>query len=97
MPLAKSNLHDYVHCREYVTKPWRFKLEIALGIAEGLRYLHRHYIIHCDLHSGHILIDQVSIIVIICYFSCIIFLLKVGKLLSNFKRRMARPVSLIFD
>lgn len=73
MPLVKCNLHDYVRCGEYNTKPWRFKLEIALGIAKGLGHLHQHRIIHCDLHSGHVLIDQVSMSPVVFYFVlCII-------------------------
>ena len=33
---------------------------IALDIAQGLQFLHQHHIIHCDMHSGNVLIDHVS-------------------------------------
>lgn len=69
MRLARQSLHEYVRCSKYFSLPWTTKFNIALGIAEGLEFLHAQQIIHCDVHSGNVLIDFVSI-----YFAQLSFL-----------------------
>ena len=34
------------------------KLKIALGIIQGIEYLHENNIVHCHLHSKNILLDE---------------------------------------
>ena len=62
MRMAQSCLHKYIHTNKayYLKISWTEKIKIALDIAQGLQFLHQNHIIHCDMHSGNVLIDHVS-------------------------------------
>ncbi|KAK2975730.1 hypothetical protein RJ640_010789 [Escallonia rubra] len=50
-------LHDSTKQNEY--KPdWPTRLSIAIGVAEGLAFLHHVAIIHLDISSGNVLLDS---------------------------------------
>ncbi|CAG8488192.1 4312_t:CDS:2 [Ambispora gerdemannii] len=53
----KGSLHDFLEAN-FNQIQWNDKLKILFGIISGLRKLHENNFIHCDLHSGNILIDQ---------------------------------------
>ncbi|RUS17046.1 kinase-like domain-containing protein [Endogone sp. FLAS-F59071] len=59
MRLARTSLHDLIQSYEYLSKPWSAKAKIALDIAQGLQHLHEKQIVHCDIHSGNVLVEQV--------------------------------------
>ena len=49
-------LHDSTQLPEY--KPdWPTRLTIAIGVAEGLAFLHHVAIIHLDISSGNVILD----------------------------------------
>ncbi|CAJ0637190.1 3090_t:CDS:2 [Entrophospora sp. SA101] len=52
-----GNLRDYL-ARKHSTFTWNDRFKIAFGIADGLNCLHDENIVHCDLHSRNILIDN---------------------------------------
>ena len=52
-----GSLYDYIHKNEN-TLSSEEKMKIALGIINGLDYLHKNNIIHCHLNSRNILLDD---------------------------------------
>ncbi|XP_042493656.1 leucine-rich repeat receptor-like tyrosine-protein kinase PXC3 [Macadamia integrifolia] len=52
-------LHDSTKKTEYVPD-WPTRLSIAIGVAEGLDFLHHVAIIHLDISSGNIVLDANS-------------------------------------
>ncbi|KAI3802223.1 hypothetical protein L1987_30353 [Smallanthus sonchifolius] len=59
--LPKGSLARFLHesSKEQVYKPdWPVRLSIAIGVAEGLAYLHHLAIIHLDISSGNIFLDS---------------------------------------
>ncbi|CAG8511942.1 7487_t:CDS:2 [Paraglomus occultum] len=52
-----GNLKSYL-AQKHSTLTWNDKLKIAYGIADALKCLHDEDIVHCDLHSKNILIDN---------------------------------------
>lgn len=55
--LPGGSLFDYLHIKGY--KPSQFRIyKICRDIALGMAYLHGRNIIHCDLKSSNILIDE---------------------------------------
>ena len=51
------SLYDYIH-KEEKKLSMEEKLKIALGIIQGIEYLHENNIVHCHLHSKNILLDE---------------------------------------
>ncbi|KAL3533788.1 hypothetical protein ACH5RR_007309 [Cinchona calisaya] len=50
-------LHEFTKKQDY--KPdWPTRLSIAIGVAEGLAFLHHVAIIHLDISSGNVLLDS---------------------------------------
>nr|XP_043609250.1 leucine-rich repeat receptor-like tyrosine-protein kinase PXC3 isoform X2 [Erigeron canadensis] len=59
--LPNGSLAQYLHesSKELVYKPdWPIRLSIAIGVAEGLAFLHHLAIIHLDISSGNIFLDS---------------------------------------
>ena len=52
-----GSLYDYIHEKEN-TLSKEEKMKIALGIINGINYLHSNNIIHCHLSSKNILLDD---------------------------------------
>ncbi|RUS15991.1 kinase-like domain-containing protein, partial [Endogone sp. FLAS-F59071] len=58
MELAPYSLHDHIRSPVYVNVLRLPRIDLCIGIAEGLAYLHKKQIIHCDLHSKNVLINN---------------------------------------
>ncbi|KAI7727362.1 hypothetical protein M8C21_023591 [Ambrosia artemisiifolia] len=59
--LPNGSLARFLHesSKEQVYKPdWPVRLSIAVGVAEGLAFLHQLAIIHLDISSGNIFLDS---------------------------------------
>ena len=57
--LLSSLLHESTRKPEY-QPDWPSRLSIAIGVAEGLAFLHHVAIIHLDISSGNVLLDANS-------------------------------------
>ncbi|CAH9134958.1 unnamed protein product [Cuscuta epithymum] len=51
-------LHEYVRGPEELKTEWPRRLSIAIGVAEGLAFLHHVAIIHLDISSGNVVLDS---------------------------------------
>jgi serine/threonine protein kinase len=56
--MASGNLHDQLHGEQKPPLTWRQRIEICIGAARGLHYLHEQHIIHRDLTMKKILLDE---------------------------------------
>ncbi|PKC68367.1 kinase-like protein [Rhizophagus irregularis] len=58
----EGNLRDYLR-NNFASLEWNHKIQMALDITNGLKFLHSKEIIHRDLHSKNILVNNGKLLI----------------------------------
>ncbi|KZV53329.1 protein STRUBBELIG-receptor FAMILY 2, partial [Dorcoceras hygrometricum] len=59
--IRNLSLEDALHCITYKPLSWGLRLQISLGIAQALNYMHSSCVppfVHCNLKAANILLDE---------------------------------------
>ncbi|PHU07413.1 hypothetical protein BC332_23902 [Capsicum chinense] len=56
--VENSNLRSHLHELDLLNMSWEQRLDICIAEARGLLYLHANAIIHCDVKSTNMLLDE---------------------------------------
>ncbi|KAL6878266.1 hypothetical protein ACP4OV_012436 [Aristida adscensionis] len=56
--MVRGDLHDHIYRTLETPLTWRQRLEISISVARGLCYLHQFQIIHCNVKTKNILLDE---------------------------------------
>ncbi|KFH71295.1 serine/threonine protein kinase [Podila verticillata NRRL 6337] len=57
-PSAHGTLHEYLKTPQGEALDWMGKIRLIRGVANGLLYLHEHGLLHMNLHSDNILVEN---------------------------------------
>lgn len=55
--MAKGSIYDFLHKQKGVFK-FPSLLKVAMDVAKGMNYLHQNKIIHRDLKTANLLMDE---------------------------------------
>ncbi|PKK66743.1 kinase-like protein, partial [Rhizophagus irregularis] len=58
----EGNLRNYLR-KKFISLKWKDKIQMALDITSGLKFLHSKGIIHRDLHSKNILVNNGKLLI----------------------------------
>ncbi|RIA96280.1 kinase-like domain-containing protein [Glomus cerebriforme] len=58
----EGNLREYLK-KKFLLLKWKDKIQMALDITRGLKYLHSEEIVHRDLHSKNILVNDGKLLI----------------------------------
>ncbi|KAF9578361.1 hypothetical protein BGW38_005877, partial [Lunasporangiospora selenospora] len=57
-PSAHGTLHEFLKLPQGVALDWMDKIRLIRGVANGLLFLHDHGVLHMNLHSDNVLVEN---------------------------------------
>ncbi|KAG0204853.1 hypothetical protein BGX28_003350 [Mortierella sp. GBA30] len=57
-PSAHGTLHEFLKTPQGEALDWMDKIKLIRGVASGLMYLHEHGLLHMNMHSDNVLIEN---------------------------------------